>query len=291
VRRSLVLLALPSILAAAQPSVRELTLKTPDGYLLKGTLTLPSGHGRCAAVILAHQFQSDRSGWAPLAEQLRGRGIATLALDMRGHGKSTERNKENVAVGTDFAESAKRVGFEQMPHDLELAAAWLRKQPGIDGRRVALAGSSVGAFSVILASPRIHPAAVLALSPAGNSAFGPEAEAHLKSAVRHARSAVFALAAEEDADAWQNCKALSGLPGVYAKGVEGKAHGFEFLAPQGDTMAVFLGEYLRKRVSSKPKGEAKGEPATSAQAEPKPEPRPEPKAPIAPKPAPKNPAK
>ena len=60
-RRSLVLLALPSLLTAAHPSVRELSLKTPDGFTLKGTLTVPAGHGRHAAVILAHQFQS-RSG-------------------------------------------------------------------------------------------------------------------------------------------------------------------------------------------------------------------------------------
>lgn len=250
---------------AAHPSVREFTLKTPDGYTLKGTLTVPPGQGRHAAVILAHQFRSDRAGWAPLAEQLQSHGIATLALDMRGHGQSTDRNGEGVAVGQDFMDSAKRVGFDQIPHDLELAAAWLRKQPGIDGRRLGLAGSSVGALSALLAAPKVHPIAVLALSPAGNAAFGEGTEARLKGAVSHARSAVFTLASEEDANAWQNSKALAGLPGVCSKGVAGKAHGFDFLAPHGDTMAVFLGEYLRKRVPPKPKPEPKLEaPATPA---------------------------
>jgi len=259
VRRSLALLALPALLTAANPSVREFTLKTPDGYALHGTLTLPAGHGRCAAVILAHQFRSDRAGWAPLAQQLQSRGIATLALDLRGHGQSTLRNGEAQAVGTDFMESAKRVGFDQIPHDLELAAAWLRKQPGIDGRRLGLAGSSVGALSALLAAPKVHPIAVLALSPAGNAAFGEDTEARLKGAASHARSAVFTLASEEDSGAWQNSKALVGLPGVYAKGVAGKAHGFEFLPDHSDTMTVFLGEYLRKRVPAKPKAEAKTE--------------------------------
>jgi len=276
-RRSLVLLALPSLLVAAQPTVRELSLKTPDGFTLKGTLTIPPGHGRHAAVILAHQFRSDRSGWAPLAEQLQSRGIATLALDLRGHGQSTERNATSVAVDGEFAGSAKRIGFDQIPGDLELAAAWLRKQPGIDGRRVGLAGSSIGALSALMAAPKVHPIAVVALSPAGNAAFGEGAGTRLKGAVSKARSAVFTLAAEEDTEAWSNSKALVGLPGVCAKGVEGKAHGFELLTPHGDTMAVFFGEYLRKRVPSKPKAPAAPEPKPEAKAAAAPSPAPAPK--------------
>ena len=254
-RRSLVLLALPAILGAASPATREVTLKTPDGFTLKGTLTVPPGPGRHAAVILAHQFRSDRGGWAPLTEKLLGQGIATLALDLRGHGLSTDRNGEVVAVGEDFLASAKKVGFDHIPQDLEQAAAWLRKQPGIDGRRLGLAGSSVGALSALLAAPKVHAVAVLALSPAGNAAFGEGTEGHLKGAVSRARAAVFTLASEEDLEAWQNSKSLTGLPGVYAKGVPGKAHGFDFFAPHGDTMAVFLGEYLRRHAPVRPKAE------------------------------------
>lgn len=257
--RSLVFLALPAMLAAAQPAVREFDVKTPDGFTLKGTLTVPPGRGRHAAVILAHQFRADRAGWAPLAKELQNRGIATLALDLRGHGQSTDRKGEHVAVGEDFVESAKQVGFDQIPRDLEQAAVWLRRQPGIDGRRLGLAGSSVGALSVLLAAPKIHPIAVLALSPAGNVAFGEGTENRLRRAVIRARSAIFVLGAEEDAHAWQNCKAVTELPGVYLKGVAGKTHGFEFLASHGDTMAVFMGEYLRKRAVPKPKPESKSE--------------------------------
>lgn len=88
--------------------------------------------------------------------------------------------------------------------------------------------------------------------------------------MNHARSAVFTFASEEDADAWQNSKALAGLPGVYAKGVAGKAHGFEFLASHGDTMTVFFAEYLRRRVPPKPKAEAAKLEAAAAPAAPEP---------------------
>ena len=71
----------------------------------------------------------------------------------------------------DFMASAKAIGFDHIPGDLALAAAWLRKQPGIDGRRLGLAGASLGAFSALLAAPATHPLAILALSPAGTGAF------------------------------------------------------------------------------------------------------------------------
>ena len=90
-----------------------------------------------------------------------------LALDLRGHGESAMKNGAEVRVTADFATSATAVGFDKIPADLAQAAAWLRKQPGVDGRRLGLAGSSVGAFAVLLAAPEVKPVAVLSLSPGG----------------------------------------------------------------------------------------------------------------------------
>jgi hypothetical protein len=35
------LFGLPVLLSAAQPMVREVSLKTPDGFVLRGTLSIP----------------------------------------------------------------------------------------------------------------------------------------------------------------------------------------------------------------------------------------------------------
>ena len=243
---ALVALAGPASAAAkvSEPSAVDMSLTTPDGFVLKGTLALPPAKGKVPVVILAHQFHADRSGWAPLAEKLHARGIGTLALDLRGHGASTQKAGAEVKVSDDFAASAKAVGFDQIPADLALAAGWVRKQPGVDGRRLGLAGSSVGAFSVILAEPQVHPVAVLSLSPAGNVAFGDHAAADLKTAVLKGQASLLVLAAADDKGAFDNAEALKGLPGVEVLASEGKAHGFDFFKDRTDTMAVFFGEYL-----------------------------------------------
>ncbi|BDU75964.1 alpha/beta hydrolase [Mesoterricola sediminis] len=250
--RKATLFLLPAILGAAQPAVKDVTLTAADGYVLKGTFVMPAQKGPRPVVILAHQFRADRSAWKPLADDLNARGIATFALDLRGHGQSTSRDGKTVAVTGDFAASSQLVGFAEIPADLHLAALWVRKQHGVDGRRLALAGSSIGAYTALAAAPSIRPVAVLALSPAGG--WGDKPAERLVAAAHKARAAVYVWASEEDPDAFANATALKPVFGVYARVVPGREHGFDYLPGNRDTMAGWLAEVLRRpaRVAAKP---------------------------------------
>jgi len=242
--RLLAPLASLALFAAPATTSTEMVFTSTDGFVIKGTLTLPEAKGKVPVVILAHQFQANRSGWATLAERLAARGIGTLAMDLRGHGASTEKNGAAVAVSGDFMASAKAVGFDHIPADLAQAAVWLRKQPGVDGRRIGLAGASVGALSVILAAPEVKALAVLSLSPAGNGAFPPGMHESLRAAVLRSKTSTLVLASTADKEATENASALRNLPGVSLSFAEGDAHGFAYLKDRADTMAAFFGEYL-----------------------------------------------
>jgi hypothetical protein len=109
---------------------------------------------------------------------------------------------------------------------------------------LGLAGSSVGAFSVLLAAPTVKPVAVLSLSPAGTVAFGEGAREKLKAAQIRGRASALVLASDGDKDAFENAKALEGLPGVAIQVKEGKEHGFAYFKERADLMAVYFGEYL-----------------------------------------------
>ena len=250
-RRLSLMLCLPALLFAAQPATRDMSLTTPDGFVLKGSLTIPPQPGLRPVVLLAHQFQADRSDWKDLAAQLNARGIATLAIDLRGHGESTRKAGEAVAVTPDFMESAKAVGFDKIPADLAQAAAWVRKQPRINPRRLGLAGSSVGGFASLLAASSIRPVALLTLSPAGNGAFGEDPDGQLLRAVGKARSAVMVMAAEDDQQAAANAAAIKSLPGVYARIVPGADHGSALIPGEADFMAGWLAEYLTYPVAGR----------------------------------------
>lgn len=142
----------------------DLTYDNPRaGIKLAGTLTIPQGKGPFpAAVLITGSGQQDRDetimGHKPflvLADYLTRRGIAVLRSDDRGAGGSGG----NFAVATtaDFAT------------DVELAVAYLKKRPEVDGSRIGLIGHSEGgviapmvaarnrdiAFIVMLAGPGV----------------------------------------------------------------------------------------------------------------------------------------
>ena len=252
-RRLSLLCLLPVLLSAAEPTVREMSLVSPDGFVLKGTLTIPATGKRHPVVLLAHQFGADRTGWKPLTDRLTAAGIATLAVDLRGHGQSTHQGEAEVKITEDYDASAKAIGFDKIPADLAQAAAWVRKQPGINGHRLGLAGASLGGFAALMAEPAIRPLAVLALSPAGTAAFGEHGRLALARAVEQGKAAVMVMASHQDDDAFANATALGPIPGVYTRIVEGTAHGFDYLAAQSDTMAVFLTTYLTDHERKQPK--------------------------------------
>jgi dienelactone hydrolase len=265
-RRLTLLLSLPSLILTAQPVTTQMTLPTPDGFTLSGTLTVPDTKGKHPVVILAHQFRSDRNGWSPLTEKLNERGLATLALDLRGHGQSVDQLGTTVAVTSDFLPSAHLVGFDKIPDDLVLAANWVRKQKGIDGRHLGLAGASVGGFSVLLAAPRIKPSVILVLSPAGMEAFGPDARTHMVSAATKAHTLLMAFVSSGDKEAADNVEALRPLFGTNIRTFDGNRHGFDFLPESSDTMAVFFGEYLMHPHTGKAAPAAKPAPQEPAAA-------------------------
>jgi pimeloyl-ACP methyl ester carboxylesterase len=195
-------------------------------------------------VILVHQFRSDRTGWAPLTEKLNSRGVATLALDLRGHGQSTQAGGAAESITATYMTASETAGFDQIPSDLALVASWVRKQKGIDGRHVGLAGSSEGAFAALLAANTIKPTVILALSPLGAEAFGPRARERMVAATTRAHAALMAFSAEGDKETEENLAPLRPIYGSNIRTFEGGQRGFEYLEQHSDVIAVFFAEYL-----------------------------------------------
>jgi len=123
-------------------TAEDVTVRTPAGLDLTGTLTVPDTAGGPvpAVVTITGSGAEDRDERIPLvrgyrpfwqiADTLGRRGIATLRLDDRGVNGSSPG--PNSATSADYAD------------DIRAAVAWLRKRPGIDGRRIGLVGHSEG---------------------------------------------------------------------------------------------------------------------------------------------------
>jgi dienelactone hydrolase len=127
--------------AGAPYTSEEVTVKTPKGHSLTGTLTLPKGAtGRVPAVVtITGSGQQDRDEYLSLvpnfrpmrqlADTLGRRGIAVLRMDDRGINGS---GGDVSGTSADFADDI-RAGIE-----------FLRARTDIDGNRIGLFGHSEG---------------------------------------------------------------------------------------------------------------------------------------------------
>ncbi len=146
-------------------SARDVTVPTPMGHTLAGTLTVPAGAGPSrkvpAVVTITGSGGQDRDeaislfpGYRPFrefADALGRRGIAVLRMDDRGVGQSG--GNAATATSADFAQ------------DIRAGLAFLRQQPEIDGTRLALMGHSEGGIiapMVALEEPELKGIVLLA---------------------------------------------------------------------------------------------------------------------------------
>jgi uncharacterized protein len=126
-------------------TAHDVSITTPAGITLSGTLTIPAGRatGRAPAVVtITGSGQQDRDEsltgiigyrlFRQVADTLARRGIAVLRLDDRGIGGSG--GNPATSTSADFAD------------DIRAAVAYLRTRPDIDGDRIGLVGHSEGAF-------------------------------------------------------------------------------------------------------------------------------------------------
>jgi pimeloyl-ACP methyl ester carboxylesterase len=146
------------------PETLEVT--TADGVSVHADYYMGASDGPAAgsALILLHMNRSDRHSWLPVRDELYAAGIATVAVDMRGHGESVDA--EGVLAAR--LASGDTALYEGMVQDVEAIITWLEAR-GYSAERIGLLGASVGcsvALRAAVADPRL--AGVMALTPGLN---------------------------------------------------------------------------------------------------------------------------
>lgn len=117
----------------------RITYTTVDSVNIIGDwVTAPTTLG---AVILIHSMQTTRTAWAAVQEALAKRGLASVAIDLRGHGESIVGPE---GAGVDYAKFKSDAEHQSSLYDVIGAYEWLRGR-GIAPSQIAVAGASIGA--------------------------------------------------------------------------------------------------------------------------------------------------
>ncbi len=168
----------PSVLPGAEANrPQPVVFATADGVEIHASFWKASDPA-APTVVFAHQARSDGSEWDPFIREMRVRapGVSLLAIDLRGHGRSTRAGDRAVAWRQFQAGDAPGLQrWSGCTTDVQAAIAFLRSRgEGTLPRSIGLVGSSIGATSAIRAAAadgiegpgRI--AAVVAISPGMN---------------------------------------------------------------------------------------------------------------------------
>ncbi len=197
----------------------RVTFTTADGVEIAGVFTpVPNARG---TALLLHMMPAAKESWAAFSDLLAARGIASLAIDLRGHGESVKMGEARIDYRL----------FDDREHqrtaaDVEAAVEWLKREKGLDASRLVLAGASIGA-NLGLRYAAGHPdvPAALALSPGLDYRGVTTADAV---AALSAGQALFLAASEEDAYSFQTIAELERLSksgATIAKKLRGAGHG------------------------------------------------------------------
>ncbi len=141
---------------------QRIELITDDDVKIVGNwVTSPTTVG---GAVLLHMFPATKESWGPFQNVLARRGIASLAIDLRGHGESNQTANGRPIDYQKFTDAEHVSSIS----DVRAAYEWIRGR-GLDPEQVAIIGASIGAnlaMKYAAEEPRVP--AILLLSPGIN---------------------------------------------------------------------------------------------------------------------------
>ncbi len=166
---ALLLLACPGL--AQEPSPNQPGIESSrvvlnsHGWELVGDLRFSDAEGPVPAVLMLNQAAGDRTPYRDLARHLANRGVASLSLDLRGHGEST--NLGPFVPG----EHQRDPLIWDAEKDVIAAHEYLKSLAQVNADRIGMIGASYSGEEMAEAG-RLHgyAQAYVALSPGSFSA-------------------------------------------------------------------------------------------------------------------------
>lgn len=221
-------------------------LVTSDGVRIVGDFyparieSLKDEAFEAKGVVLLHMMPAERGSWRQLAEKLVENGLAALAIDLRGHGESTETLEGKRLDYRQFTDKQHQKSIE----DVRTAVSWLMKEREVAKEQILLVGASIGAnlaLQYLQENPQVGKAVLI--SP-GLDYRGIKTEPLIGSLTPTQK--IFIVVGRGDADAYQSSEKLNALASVEKrlKVVDSEAHGTDLFEAEPSLMeevAFWLG--------------------------------------------------
>lgn len=127
--------------------IQRISFETNDGVVIVGNWYPVEAAARGA--LLLHMMPATKESWEKLAQELNKRGIAALAIDLRGHGESIKKQIVDSGSEDSGTNDLNFQRFSDAKHqesirDIQAAVEWLAAQE-LEKGQIFLTGASIGA--------------------------------------------------------------------------------------------------------------------------------------------------
>lgn len=143
----------------AAPKALPVTFSTQDGWVLSAIYQPASAKEN--TVILLHDLGKNKEAFSTFEKALTKAGFGYLALDLRGHGQSTNQGEYKK-----FAKEGENNPFNQMVQDVSAAVSFLKTKK-IPLQNILLLGTGLGANVAAKAAEKMPELAGIALISPG----------------------------------------------------------------------------------------------------------------------------
>ncbi len=210
----------PESTVGSSSVLQKVTFESADKTVIVGSF-LESAKPNSPAVLLLHQFGSDRHSYDDFAKQLQAKGFGVLAIDGRGFGESIK-----TSDGKTVAVSRSDDAVKGMNADVAAAFEFLAKQKNVDADRIGIVGASYGSsLALIYGAKNAKVKATALLSPGINYFGNMPTEPAVKT---YGDRPLLLVAADDDSESADSVKKLKASGGndkyevkIYAKGGHG----------------------------------------------------------------------
>jgi len=145
----------------------EIDVQVRDGFHIVANLDIPKRPDkktRLPLVIFMHSIGQNTNEWGAFPTEVKDKlNVATLNINLRGHGKSIVNKNSRKVYWQNFQQKE----FEKIPYDIIDVLKYVKDQyPEIETSRTAIVGSGLGAnMALISGSNGISVKTIVMLSP------------------------------------------------------------------------------------------------------------------------------